>query len=222
MWTLHHFWLSAASRKVRIALREKDLPFELVLEKPWERRPELLALNPAGEVPVLVESNGLVLCDGQAICEFLDEAYAQRPLMPRDVRGRAEVRRLVGWFDGKFSREVTDTLVGEKMIKRMTRRDTPNSALIRLGLGSIRHHLDYIGELAERRRWLGGDDFSLADITAAAHLSTVDYLGDVPWGECEPAKDWYARIKSRPSFRPILADHVPGAPPPAHYADLDF
>lgn len=103
----------------------------------------------------------------------------------------------------------------------MTRRDTPNSALIRLGLSSIRHHLAYIGELAERRRWLGGDEFSLADITAAAHLSAVDYLGDVPWSECEPAKDWYARIKSRPSFRPILADHLPGAPPP-HYADLDF
>ncbi|BBK35002.1 glutathione S-transferase [Allostella sp. ATCC 35155] len=222
MRMLHHFWLSAASRKVRIALREKDIPFETTLEKPWERRPELLALNPAGEVPVLVEQQGIVLSDGQAICEFLEEVYPQRPLLPRDVRARAEVRRLVGWFDGKFSREVTDALVGEKMIKRLTRRDTPNSALIRLGLAQIRFHLDYIGELAERRRWLGGDEFSLADITAAAHLSAVDYIGDVPWADCEPAKDWYARIKSRPSFRPILADHVPGAPPPAHYADLDF
>jgi glutathione S-transferase len=222
MRMLHHFWLSAASRKVRIALREKDIAFEMILEKPWERRPELLALNPGGEVPVLVEPHGTVLADGQAICEFLEEVYPQRPLMPRDAPSRAEVRRLVGWFDGKFAREVTDTLVGEKMIKRMTRRDTPNSALIRLGLSSIRQHLDYIGELAERRRWLGGDSFSLADITAAAHLSAVDYLGDVPWAECEPAKDWYARIKSRPSFRPILADHLPGAPPPPHYADLDF
>lgn len=222
MRMLHHFWLSAPSRKVRIALREKDLAFEMVLQKPWERQPELLALNRGGEVPVLVEPHGTVLADGQAICEFLEEVYPQRPLLPRDPPSRAEVRRLVGWFDGKFAREVTDTLVGEKMIKRMTRRDTPNSALIRLGLSSIRYHLDYIGELAEQRRWLGGDSFSLADITAAAHLSAVDYLGDVPWSDCEPAKDWYARIKSRPSFRPILADHVPGAPPPQHYADLDF
>jgi glutathione S-transferase len=222
MRMLHHFWLSAASRKVRIALREKDIAFEMILEKPWERRPELLALNPGGEVPVLVEPHGTVLADGQAICEFLEEVYPQRPLMPRDAPSRAEVRRLVGWFDGKFAREVTDTLVGEKMIKRMTRRDTPNSALIRLGLSSIRQHLDYIGELAERRRWLGGDSFSLADITAAAHLSAVDYLGDVPWAECEPAKDWYARIKSRPSFRALLADNITGCPPPKHYADLDF
>jgi len=74
----------------------------------------------------------------------------------------------------------------------------------------------------ERRRWLAGENFSLADITAAAHLSTLDYLGDVPWDNHEPAKEWYARIKSRPSFRPLLADHIPGAPPPKHYADLDF
>ena len=222
MRTLHHHWLSAGARKVRIALKEKDLDFEATIEKPWEARPEFLALNPAGDVPVLVEPHGTVLADAQAICEFLEEVYPQRPLMPRDAPARAEVRRLVGWFDGKFGREVTDNLVGEKMIKRMTRRETPNSALIRTGLSALRHHLDYIGHLAERRRWLGGEDFSLADIAAAAHLSTVDYIGDVPWSEFDAAKDWYARIKSRPSFRTILADHVPGAPPPAHYADLDF
>ncbi|MGE0715513.1 MAG: glutathione S-transferase family protein [Alphaproteobacteria bacterium] len=222
MRTLYHFWLSAPSRKVRLALGEKHIDADLVLEKPWEGRPEFLALNRCGEVPVLVEPHGTVLADAQAICEFLEEVYPQRPLLPRDAPSRAEVRRLVGWFDGKFAREVTDALVGEKMLKRMTRRDTPNSALIRLGLSAIRQHLDYIGELAEHRRWLGGDELSLADITAAAHLSTVDYIGDVPWDDFQPAKDWYARIKSRPSFRQILADHIPGAPPPPHYADLDF
>ena len=70
--------------------------------------------------------------------------------------------------------------------------------------------------------WLAGDDFSLADIAAAAHISCVDYLGDVPWSDYPGAHDWYARVKSRPSFRPLLADHIPGLPPPKHYADLDF
>ena len=69
---------------------------------------------------------------------------------------------------------------------------------------------------------MAGEDYSLADIAAAAHLSTVDYLGDVPWTEHEEAKDWYARIKSRPSFRSLLEDNIPGVPPPKHYADLDF
>jgi glutathione S-transferase len=63
---------------------------------------------------------------------------------------------------------------------------------------------------------------SLADVAAAAHLSCIDYIGDVPWEAYELAKNWYARIKSRPSFRSILADHIAGMPPPKHYADLDF
>ena len=87
---------------------------------------------------------------------------------------------------------------------------------------NIHTHMDYISYLVERRKWLAGHEFSLADITAAAHLSTLDYIGDVPWKDHESAKGWYARIKSRPSFRPLLGDRIPSAPPPSHYADLDF
>ena len=129
---------------------------------------------------------------------------------------------MVHWFDGKFDREVTENLVGEKMMKRLLGQGAPNSKAVRAGHANIHHHLDYIGYLTERRIWLAGDSFSLADITAAAHLSAIDYLGDVPWKEHEEAKDWYARVKSRPSFRALLEDNVPGAPPQQHYADLDF
>ena len=117
---------------------------------------------------------------------------------------------------------MTEPLVGEKMMKRFLGLGEPNSAAIRAGKANLGYHLDYITFLVERRRWLAGDHFSLADISAAAHLSALDYLGDVPWDAHDPAKEWYARIKSRPSFRPLLADHIPGAPPPKHYADLDF
>ena len=68
----------------------------------------------------------------------------------------------------------------------------------------------------------GIEEISAADLTAAAHLSCLDYLGDVPWDEHPVAKEWYARLKSRPSFRPLLADHWPGTNPPEHYANLDF
>jgi glutathione S-transferase len=135
---------------------------------------------------------------------------------------RAEVRRLVHWFDEKFNAEVTENLVGEKMTKRYLGKGGPSSKAVRAGHANIHSHLDYIGYLTERRTWLAGDDFSLADIAAAAHLSSIDYLGDVPWAEHEEAKDWYARIKSRPSFRSILEDNIPGAPPQKHYANLDF
>jgi glutathione S-transferase len=223
MRTLHHYWLCPFSRKVRIVLAEKKLAFEMVVEHAWEPTAALLDLNPAGDVPVLVEPNGAVLSDSIAISEYLDECYPDPPLIGHNLLIRSEVRRLVGWFDVRFNRDVTTTLVGEKLFKRqMGIGGGPDSKLIRIGYEAIGEHLEYIGWLAERRKWLAGDSFSLADITAAAHLSCVDYIGDVPWETYPAAKDWYARIKSRPSFRPLLTDHLPGMPPPKHYDDLDF
>jgi glutathione S-transferase len=221
MRVLYHSLLSAASRKVRVVLAEKSLDFTMKAEKPWERRPEFLALNPAGEVPVLIDNDN-VLAGTEAIVEYLDEVYREKILIGINPLDRAEVRRLVAWFDDKMNREVTANLVGEKIMKRAIGEGTPNSQAIRAGHANLPHHLDYIGYLVDRRRWLAGEYFSIADITAAAHLSTLDYLGDVPWEQNELAREWYARIKSRPSFRAILADHVPGLSPPKYYADLDF
>ena len=222
MRILYHFLLSPFCRKVRVALVEKGLEFELKAEDLWQRRPEFLAMNPAGDVPVLVDPECGALVDATAISEYLEEAFPLPPLVPGDSIARAEVRRLVAWFDVKFNREVSENLVGEKLMKRFLRTGVPNSRAIRAGRQNIHAHLDYITWLVERRTWLGGDDFSLADVTAASHVSAVDYLGDVPWAEHTRSKDWYARVKSRPSFRAILADRIPGEPPPKHYADLDF
>jgi glutathione S-transferase len=222
MRTLYHVWLSPFCRKIRIVLAEKKLEFQAEVEPVWERREAFLALNPAGAVPVLVETDGTVVCDSAAIAEYLDEMYPERPLIGDGPVARAEVRRLVAWFDRKFNAEVTDNLVGEKIIKRLTGTGQPDSSAIRAGHSNIRYHLEYIAYLMERRTWLAGERMSLADIAAAAHLSCVDYLGDVPWDKHPEAKDWYARIKSRPSFRAILADQVPRMNPPKAYADLDF
>lgn len=223
MRTLYHHWLCPFSRKVRIVLGEKKLPFDLVVERVWEERPEFLSLNPAGEVPVLVEEDEGVVAGSAAVSEYLDEIHPDPPLIGRRPLDRAEVRRLVAWFDGKFNREVTVALVGEKLMKRhIGLAGGPDSRMIRTGYALVRDHLEYIGWLTEQRRWLAGDSFSMADIAAAAHLSCVDYGGDVPWEDFPAAKDWYVRVKSRPSFRPLLADHLPGIAPPAHYADLDF
>lgn len=222
MQTVYHLWLSPFCRKVRLVLHEKKIDFDLKVEKVWERRQEFLALNPAGEVPVLVEAGGTALSGGDVITEFLDEIHPDPPLLGRHPLERAEVRRLIGWFDRKFNTEVTEKLVGEKVMKRFLGLGAPDSKAIRAGLANIHTHLDYVCYLIERRKWLSGNEMTLADITAAAHLSSVDYLGDVPWDEHPGAKDWYARIKSRPSFRAILGDHIPGVPPAKHYANLDF
>jgi len=222
MRTLFHLWLHPFSRKVRVALAEKNLEFELQIEKVWERRTEFLALNPAGDVPVLVEQDGTTLANSQVICEYLEEVYPEQNLLGHDPVQRAETRRLVSWFDVKFNHEVTDNLVGEKLMKRFLQMGEPHGPSIRAGHANIHYHLDYIGFLTEKRKWLAGDNFSLADITAAAHLSAIDYIGDVPWEEHEAAREWYAKIKSRKSFKPLLDDRIPGFTPAGHYENADF
>jgi len=222
MRRLFHLPLSPYARKVRLFLAEKNLDFDLVVENVARRRPEFLDMNPAGKVPVLVEPEGQVLSESTAICEYLDEVYPDPGLIGSDPIGRAETRRLTAWFDLKFGSEVTANLVFEKVIKRFEGLGPPDTTAIRAGRKNIGGHMEYISYLTERRRWLGGDHYGLADITAAAHLSCLDYLGDVPWTAHPLAKDWYARVKSRPAFRPLLADRLPGMAPAGHYDNLDF
>lgn len=203
-------------------LAEKNLEFEKKIEKIWERRTDFLAMNPAGDVPVLVEPDGTTLANSQVICEYLEEVYPENNLLGADPIQRAETRRLVGWFDVKFNREVSDNLLGEKFMKSMLKLGEPHAPSIRAGNANIHYHLDYIGFLTEKRKWLAGDNFSLADIAAASHLSAIDYIGDVPWEEHQSAAEWYARIKSRPSFKALLDDKVPGFKPVEHYENVDF
>ncbi len=222
MRILYHLPLSPYARKVRMVLAEKRLPFELRVEKVWQRRPEYLELNPAGSVPTLVEDNGLVVPDSNAICEYLDEAYPDTALLGRTIGERVETRRLVAWFDHKFFNEVARNLLFEKTMKQSLGQGAPEAGALRIGYANLKPHMTYIGWLAENRKWLAGANLSLADFAAAAMLSSLDFIGDIDWSLSGPTKDWYARMKSRPAFRAVLADRVNGMTPPLHYADLDF
>ena len=227
MAKLLHFPLDPLSRRVRLALAEYGVAFELVEERPWTPSERLFTLNPAGVVPVLVEDDGAAISGIEAITEYLEETRAGKTkLIPGQARGRAEVRRLTGWFDTKFYAEVSEPIITEKIIRRFMARETgggaPDMARVRYGLSRLRDHLDYMGTLADHRSWLAGEELSIADLSAAAHLSVIDYLGDIPWTDFPVAKLWYQRIKSRPSFRPLLGDTLRGVPASASYADLDF
>lgn len=218
---LYHFALSPFCRKVRLVLAEKKIEVELIDERYWERGAEFLRRNPAGKVPVL-RLNGKVMSESQAIAEYVEESQPEPPLMPRRAEDRYEVRRLVGWFDDKFHAEVTSKLLYERVNKKVMGQGYPESANVKAGAKAIKYHLDYMGWLLDQRRWLAGDAMSLADFAAAAHLSCLDYIGDVPWEEYPAVRDWYSVMKSRPCFRGLLADHLPGYPATDHYADLDF
>jgi glutathione S-transferase len=218
---LYHYPLSPFSRKVRLSLAEKRIEVELVEERFWEQDADFLRRNPAGKVPVLKMGNRM-MAESSAICEYLEEMHPTPSLLPSDADGRYEVRRLVAWFDDKFNSEVTNKLMGERVFRKIMGTGYPDSANVKAGSKAIKYHLDYMHWLLDQRRWLAGNELSLADFAAAAHLSCLDYVSDVDWNRSEIVKDWYVKIKSRPAFRSILADQISGFPQPSHYSDLDF
>lgn len=228
MKLLHHAFCPH-SRFARLILAEYRASFDLADEDVRKRRPEFLELNPAGTTPVLLDGKFPVSGAG-VIAEYVDETHGanlgEHRLLPADPKARAEVRRIAGWFHDKFFAEVSEPLVREKILKlRLSSAEgggPPDSSALQAAKKNIRYHLQYVGWLLSTRSWLAADKLSFADLAAAAHLSVADYLGDVPWDESENAKNWYAKMKSRPSFRPLLADLVPGLPPSKVYADLDF
>jgi glutathione S-transferase len=239
MLRLIHYRLCPLSRSIRLALAEQGREADLVEEHAWEWPESLLELNPSGELPVLQLGDGRAVSGTYAIAELLSEEEPEHrmgrssfPLFPGSRVERAEVRRLVHWFNSKFDREVSRELLAEKVYPRLASPAVgldgrappgpPDPALLRAVRHNLRYHLTYIAYLAEERRWLAGEEPSYADLAAAAHLSLVDYLGEISWDSHPGAKAWYQRVKSRPSFRHLLADRVPGFPPPHHYADLDF
>jgi glutathione S-transferase len=229
MLTLFYHPLCPFSRYVRLILGEYGIEVRLVEERFWERREEFLLLNPAGQIPVLVADGQPAIPGASIIAEYIEETHTaerENRLLPATPGERVEVRRLASWFNDKFHSEVSGPLVSERVFKRhMTVEQgggAPDTEAMRAARHNIRYHLAYIGWLVRTRDWLAGDRLSLADLAAAAHLSAADYLGDVPWTADEAAKNWYARVKSRPSFRGILADKLAGLPPAKSYADLDF
>ncbi len=230
MLTLFHHPLCPRSRYVRLILGEYGIAVRLVEERFWERRDEFLLLNPAGELPVLVAEGEPPIPGAAIVAEYIEESLPQENgedrLLPRLPGRRVEVRRLANWFNDKFHAEVSGPLVAERAFKRYMTQEQgggpPDTEALRAARHNIRYHLAYIGWLVRTRDWLAGERLTLADLAAAAHLSAADYLGEVPWNEDEAIKNWYARVKSRPSFRAILADTLAGLPPSKSYADLDF
>jgi glutathione S-transferase len=224
--TLHHFPLDPVSRQVRLALGEKRLPFADVSVRYWERPKELTKLNPSGMIPVLVETEEgrppLVLREGRAILDHLEETYPEPALLGREPAERAEARRLMTWFDGKFAFEAGGYILHEKVEKRLIGLGAPELANLRQGKEGLKTHMFMLDDLLQAREWLAGKRLSLADFAAAAHLSVIDYFGDMAWRDFPAVKTWYMKLKSRPAFRPLLLDRWPGLHPAGHYDDLDF
>jgi len=222
---LHHFTLDPASRYARLVLGEKRIEFSETIVRYWEPNPAFEALNPSGLTPVLVIGDlaeRLVLCESQAIAGWAEDITPDPPLLPRSVQDRAEMRRLVQWFERKFDFEVNALLLHEKMEKRLLGLGSPDTNAVRAGREAVRRHLGYMEMLLAERNWLACARLTLADFAAASHLSVLDYFAEVPWADFPACKTWYMKLKSRPCFRPLLSDRQPGMAPASYYHDLDF
>ncbi|WP_298913033.1 glutathione S-transferase family protein [uncultured Algimonas sp.] len=224
MRTLYHYPLHPGSRAVRLCFAEKKLKLREVVIDPWTPDEKFLSLSVENVPPVMTDvtqAGTVTVVGSQTLCEYADEASARNPLLPGERHDRAEIRRLCNWFDQRFDQEVNAFILPEKL-ETVILGGTPDTDALREGRTALRDHLSYIGWLLSIRDGLAGPAFTLADLTAAAHLSCLDYLGEIPWREVPDVQEWYQTIKSRPAFQPLLKDRVPGLRPPRHYGDLDF
>jgi glutathione S-transferase len=223
MWQLYQFPLCPFSRKVRLLLGEKGVGYDLLRESPWARRDEFIDMNPAGQTPVMTDADrGILLIDSMAICEYFEETIDKAAMINGTAANRAEIRRLVTWFDTHFYHDVTAPLLHERMVKRLVHRAAPDAKVLREAMKAAERHLDYTDYLLDHRKWLGGATMSLADLAAAAQISVADYLGGIDWKGHELTTGWYRGFKSRPSFQPLLSERMEVIGPPKHYAQLDF
>lgn len=222
MQVLYHYNICPFSRKVRFVLNEKKVPFTLHSEKFWEKRTNFLKLNPAGTVPLLIAKPNIKIIGSQNIIDFFEEVNNAPKLICGNPLEKCEIRRIISWFDEKFYNEVSKIFLEEKILKFLEKKEAPHSQKLSSASDALGRHMQYLNYLLSKNQWITGSKITLADLTAAAHISTIDYLGEIRWDKYELVKEWYSVVKSRPSFQDILQDIVVGFPPVKHYKELDF
>ena len=214
MRRLIHLMLSPSCRLARLMVGEKRVACDPVIAEDAKQT-----------MPVFVDMDGTRAEGVWAILDHLEHYYPDHPLAPADDAARRLCLRWVDWAFGPLHEQVTQRIVYEKAAPRFTGAGfsrAPDMNVIRAGRQELKSALEAIGAAAETNGNLACRETSLGDLAVAAQLSALDYFGEVPWSEYPAANEWYVRMKSRPAFRSILSDRVPGQPPVAHYAELDF
>jgi glutathione S-transferase len=222
MQILYHYPLCPLSRQARILLKELNIVFSLLKEDYWLRSEQLLKFNPAGELPIFVEPFNIVISGIYPLIEYINDKHPQNNLIDDAPEKAAEVRRLLHWFNTKFYLEVSKIFIDEKLVRLLKNLGPPRMDFLRIAKSNLQHHMTYMSSLLQERTWLAYDKMSFVDFAAASHLSVLDYFGEIIWEQYPNVKEWYALMKSRPSFRPFLQDQIAGFAPPKYYSDLDF
>lgn len=222
MQILYHYPLCPLSRQARILLKELNIVFSLLKEDYWLRSEQLLKFNPSAELPIFIEPFNIVIAGIYPLIEYINDKQPQNNLIDEAPEKAAEVRRLLHWFNTKFYLEVSKVFIDEKLVRLLKNLGAPRMDFLRVAKSNLQHHMAYMSNLLQERTWLAYDKMSFVDFAASSHLSVLDYFGEIIWEQYPSVKEWYALMKSRPSFRPFLQDQIAGFAPPKYYSDLDF
>ena len=223
MYLLHHYFLCASSRFVRLILDEYKLSYRLQNENFWEPQKNFLMKNPGGYFPILVDASNNCHIVGSSVClEYLGEKYDENKFLPNCYQTRAEIRRIVYWIENIFNKEVLNPLLKEKIYKRFDESLNSDTDIIRNSLSHLKFHLGYFNHLMQNQDWIVGEKVSYADLCVASSLSVLDYLGELNFNKNEKIKDLYFKVKSRPSFKNILKDKIVGINPSKNYLNFDI
>lgn len=223
MYRLYHHPICPVSRSVRVLCLEKAIDIDLMVENFWERRDKFIKINPSCSVPFLASSPNILIYGFDPIVEYIEEVFHDKDrYIFGDPMEKAEIRKIIHWVNVKMYEDATKHILNEKIYNFLTTKEFPNASTLKICRTNLSHHLMYLNFLLTKKEWLGGNDFSLADIVASCHISSLDYINEINWDFYKELKDWYVVIKSKPSFRQILRDSIPGFTPSPQYRELDF
>ncbi len=222
MYKLYYMPLNFYCRAARIILIEKNIKFEIVNEPFWKRRVEFLKINPAGDLPVVIDNEGTNIIGYECLVEYLDEKKIGKILLGNNTKERLEVRRICMWVGRKLQKEVMENILDERVFNSLKENCQPSTIVLNAGRKNLKNHMTYFEWILDRRSFLAGDFFTVADIALASAISSLDYLSEINWRNYQKVKTWYSAIKSRPSFREILEESIYNISPAPHYKDLDF
>lgn len=192
---------SPFARKIRILLHEKQLPFELVVDIPWNEDTQVPAYNPLGKVPVLLTDDGECIYDSRVIAEYL-EGLPGASFIPADWRERVAVRRLEALADGVADAAATVFLERKRPPAQVS------GTWVARQLGKIDQGLSALAAaLPEAGGYLSGSRLTLADMAAVSTLGYLDLrFPELEWRDRYPGLKAYQAMMSR---RSSVAETMP-------------
>jgi len=208
---LHGASASPFVRKVRVALIEKGIPYELVPVVPFppaNATPEFRRMSPLGKIPALSDGD-FGISDSSVICAYLERIHPAPPLYPSDPKDYARALWFEEFADSRLVEAIAPAFF-QRVVRKLIFKQEPDEELVRKALDeSLPPALDYLERQLDGVEWLAGGRFSIADIAVASMLQQLRHAGaPVDAARWPRVAAWSERVLSRPSFKGCIAEEA--------------